>query len=73
MKKVIATLKSCSPYSQSRHHSEPKLEKESPKDYELRTWRYRLHTDKNGNVYIPRGVRRMLKALETDDFEVVRK
>lgn len=53
MKKVIATLKSCSPYSQSRHHSEPKLEKESPKDYELRTWRYRLHTDKNGNVYIP--------------------
>ena len=53
MKKVIATLKSCSPYSQSKHHSTPKQDKESAKDYELRTWRNRLHTDKDGQVYIP--------------------
>ena len=53
MKKVIATLKSCSPYGQSRGYVEPKLDKESSADYEKRTWRLRMHTDKDGNVYIP--------------------
>lgn len=53
MKTVIATLKSTSPYSQSRHYDVPKLPKELPKDFEIRTWRNRLHTDNDGFVFIP--------------------
>ncbi|MHA2064660.1 MAG: hypothetical protein ACXABY_09830 [Candidatus Thorarchaeota archaeon] len=52
---IIATakLKSVSPYSQSRYHNTPKLDKENPVDYENRTWRNRLHTDNDGKVIIP--------------------
>lgn len=53
MKKAICKLKSISPYSQSRHYDAPKLQRELPKDYEARTWRERLHTNKDGNVFIP--------------------
>ena len=53
MKKVIATLRSTSPYGQSRGYVEPKLDKESSSDFEKRTWRLRMHTDPNGNVFIP--------------------
>lgn len=53
MKKATASLKSLSPYSQSRHYDTPKLEKESAKDYEKRTWRDRLHVNKEGQVFIP--------------------
>jgi hypothetical protein len=53
MKTAIATLKSVSPYSQSRHYEVPKLEKESAADYEKRTWRNRMHVDENGIVYMP--------------------
>lgn len=53
MKTAIATLRSISPYSQSRHYDAPKLSKELPKDYEARTWRERLHTNGEGHVYIP--------------------
>lgn len=53
MKQIIATLKSISPYSQSRFHNEPKLEKEGPDDYEKRTWIKRLHINEDGNVFIP--------------------
>jgi hypothetical protein len=53
MKKVIAHLKSTSPYGQSRHYVVPKLEKESSANYEARTWRNRLHTDEDDNVFIP--------------------
>lgn len=53
MKTVIATLESASKYSQSRHYSVDKLEKESAHEYEKRTWRERLHVDQNGNVLIP--------------------
>jgi hypothetical protein len=53
MKTAIATLKSVSPYSQSRHYTTEKLDKELAKDYEARTWRDRLHVDNNGEVYIP--------------------
>ena len=53
MKKVIATLQSTSPYGQSKHYNVPKLDKESSADYEARTWRNRMHTDKNGIVFIP--------------------
>jgi hypothetical protein len=53
MKKVIATLKSVTPYSQSRPYQVEKLPKESAVDYEKRTWRERCHRDKDGIVFIP--------------------
>jgi len=53
MKTVRVTITGVSPYSQSKHYDVPKLEKESSGDYEARTWRERLHTDENGNVFIP--------------------
>lgn len=53
MKQVIAKLESISPYSQSRHYTTPKTEKEGPRDYEARTWRDRLHTLPDGRVFIP--------------------
>lgn len=54
---ILATVKleSLSPYSQSRFHDAPKLEKEGHDEYEARTWRGRLHTDKDGRVFIPGG------------------
>ena len=53
MKQCIVTLESVSPYSQSRFHNEPKMEKESADDYEKRTWRSRMSVDKTGNWIIP--------------------
>lgn len=53
MKKAIVTLKSASTYGQSRHVQEPAKNKESPDDFEKRTWRERCHVNDNGNVYIP--------------------
>lgn len=53
MKKIIATLKSSSPYSQSKHYDVPKLEKESSADYETRTWRERCHYDESGIIFMP--------------------
>ena len=53
MKKVVVSLKSVTPYGQSRHYDVPKIDKESPADYEKRTWRNRMHVDKKGMVYIP--------------------
>ena len=46
-------LESISPYSQSRFYETPKLNKESSADYEARTWRDRMHADKNDEVFIP--------------------
>src|SRR5688572_16894749 len=55
MKKALCKLKSISPYSQSKHYVVDKINngKESHKDYEARTWRERLHVNKDGNVFIP--------------------
>jgi hypothetical protein len=53
MKLAKVKLKSASPYSQSKYISLPKLEKESSSDYELRTWRSRMHTTPDGYVKIP--------------------
>ena len=52
MKTYLAHLKSTAPYSQSRYHDKPKLEKESPSDYENRTWQNRIQFDENGFVWI---------------------
>jgi hypothetical protein len=54
MKTARVHLESLSPYSQSRHYSTPAREpKESPADYEKRTWRERMHYDADGHVYVP--------------------
>jgi hypothetical protein len=53
MIKAIAHIESLSPYSQSRMHETPKLEKEHANDFEKRTWREKSHSDKDGNVFIP--------------------
>lgn len=53
MRTATARLKSSSPYSQSRHYDVPKKPKESPKDYEERTWRERCHADSTGKIIIP--------------------
>lgn len=48
-------LKSVSPYGQSRNYTREisKLDKESAANYEERTWFNRLHTTKDGYVFIP--------------------
>lgn len=53
MRTVVTSLESVSPYSQSKFYQTPKLQKEIAKDYEERTWRDRLHTNEDGNVFIP--------------------
>ena len=54
MKKAIVELQSVSPYSPSRYHNTEKLEKESPDDYERRTWMHKAHYDRaTKQVYIP--------------------
>jgi hypothetical protein len=56
MKSYQITLQSKSPYSQGRHYSReavPLLEKEGADAYERRTWRNRIHKDKDGRVFIP--------------------
>lgn len=53
MRIATAALRSVAPYSQSRFHDTPKLEKEAADDYEMRTWRERLSTTDDGRVFIP--------------------
>jgi hypothetical protein len=50
---AVCSLESISPLSFSRHYRVEKLQKESPSDYETRTWPERMHVDDNGIVYIP--------------------
>jgi hypothetical protein len=42
-----------SPYSPSAEHEEPKLERESHDDYDIRTWRHHCTIDAKGQVCIP--------------------
>ena len=49
----MCSLESISPLSFSRHYRVEKLQKESPSDYETRTWPERMHVDDKGIVYIP--------------------
>lgn len=53
MKAAVITLKSTSPYSQSKHYEVPHNEGESHPDYEIRTWRERMHVTRDGHVMIP--------------------
>jgi hypothetical protein len=50
---AIATLTSDSPYGQSRYHGIPRNDGETAADHDERTWRDRLNTDTQGNVFIP--------------------
>lgn len=56
MRTAVATLKSISPYSQSRSYSWEieKLPRERPDEYEERTWRHKCHTlPPDGRIFIP--------------------
>ena len=53
MRQVTVTFVGTAPYSQSRMHDAPKLDKERPDDYEARTWREKMTCDAGGNVFIP--------------------
>ena len=53
MKTATAQIVGVSPIGFSKHHEEPKLDKERPADYEKRTWRSKCHTDDDGGVFIP--------------------
>jgi hypothetical protein len=53
MRTALCELESISPYSQSRYIEAAKLAKERPDDYEARTWKERLHVNKDGFVFIP--------------------
>lgn len=53
MRIATAHLKSISPYSQSRAHEAEKLNRETPDEYEKRTWREKSHANKEGNIFIP--------------------
>jgi len=50
---ATASLRSVSPYGQSRFHNSEKLEKEGPDAYERRTWRNKLHAMPDGRIFIP--------------------
>ena len=50
---VTATLESISPYCQSGYISEPKKDRENPRDFEERTWKHRIHANEKGFVFIP--------------------
>ena len=54
MHTATVILTGVSPYSQSRHYTDPpKKEKESHRDYEARTWMHRCHYGADGKVFIP--------------------
>lgn len=53
MRQVKVNIESMSPYSQSRMHDAPRLNKETHEDYEKRTWREKANYDDNGIIFIP--------------------
>lgn len=53
MRTATVSIEGVSPYSQSKHHSEPKLGQETSDAHERRTWRSRMHVDGEGRVFIP--------------------
>jgi len=55
MKIATCTLASAAPYSPSRAYSQEveRLPRETHDAYEVRTWRHKCHSTKDGNVFIP--------------------
>ena len=52
-KMVKVHIEGISPYSSSRQHDEPRLEKEGHEDYDKRTWLAKLNCDENGIAVVP--------------------
>jgi len=50
---VETKLRSTTRYSQSKHFSEPRGERETSADHEKRCWRMRMHVTSDGRVMIP--------------------
>jgi hypothetical protein len=50
---ATVTFSNISPMTQSKHYDVPKIGRETHGEYEKRTWRNRMHSDENGNVFIP--------------------
>jgi hypothetical protein len=50
---AVVSLEGISPYSASRMHDEPRLEREKNDSYDLRTWRSHLHVNSAGIATIP--------------------
>jgi hypothetical protein len=46
-------LRSISAYSQSRAHLTERLNRETPDEFEKRTWRQKCHADAEGHILIP--------------------
>jgi hypothetical protein len=53
MRIAACHLRSISPYSQSRAHQAERLNRESPDEYEKRTWREKCHCNGDGSILIP--------------------
>ncbi len=53
MHTATCTLKSVSPYSQSRPHAIPREGEETSDAHEKRTWPARIHAIESGEVFIP--------------------
>ena len=53
MIKVSCELFSKSPLSMGKYIDSPRLERETYEDMEKRTWKERIHSNENGNVFIP--------------------
>jgi hypothetical protein len=53
MRIAVCHLRSISPYSQSRAHQTEPLNRETPDEFEKRTWREKCHYDGDGSVLIP--------------------
>lgn len=53
MRHCIVTIRGIAPYSQSKLHEAPKLDKETHDAYDRRTWREKCTTDADGMVQIP--------------------
>ena len=54
MQTVTVEFEGIAPYSQSRKHDAPKLDKETADAQELRTWREKSnYNPKSGEIYIP--------------------
>lgn len=57
-----------SPYSQSAKHDLPMLDRESHEDYDIRTWRSKCTTNKDGIVCIP--AMALKQAIDTSAFKL---
>lgn len=53
LKIFTVKVRGLAPYSGSRAHESPKLPRETPDVYEVRTWRQKMHVTAENEVFIP--------------------